>query len=134
MLAVRTQQLGAVAVLCLEGRLVNGETDELSETVRSQSNVSVVVLDFAGVELIDAKGLGVLMELRELNLSRGIELRLINVNSLVQRVLELTRLDSVFRVLLQTDGPGGRAGRESSEIQNLPLVCSEVEARRNREA
>jgi|SRR5262245_12501629 len=127
MLSVRTQRLGAVAVLCLQGRLVNGETDELSKAVRSQSNVSVVVLDFAQVDLIDAKGLGVLLELRQLSQSRGIELRLINVNRLVQQVLELTRLDSVLTVSPQTEGQSVEPLVNSSAIANLTLAaCPEV--------
>ena len=40
MLRVRTQKLGNVAILCLQGRLVVGEMDELSQAVRSQLNVS----------------------------------------------------------------------------------------------
>lgn len=96
MLKVRTQKLGNVAILCLQGRLVIGETDELSKAARSQSNASMLVLDFARVQLIDAKGLGVLLELRESTQSRGIEFRLIHVNGLVEQVLNITRLNSVF--------------------------------------
>jgi len=96
MLKVVTRKFGGVAILGLQGRVVNGGTDELSEAIRSQSNANVLVLDLAQVELIDAKGLGVLLELREFAQSRGIEFRLMNVNRLVQQVLELTRLDSVF--------------------------------------
>jgi len=99
MLKVRAQKLGGVAILCLQGRITNGETDGLSDAVRSQSNTSVILLDFAQVELIDAKGLSVLLELREFTQSRGIEFRLMNVNRLVQQVLEITRLNSVFDTL-----------------------------------
>ncbi len=60
MLKVRAQKLGGVAVLCLQGRIINGETEELSDAVRSQINASAIILDFAQVELIDAKGLSVL--------------------------------------------------------------------------
>src|SRR6266540_6724194 len=96
MLKVRAQKLGGVAVLCLQGRIINGETEELSDAVRSQINASAIILDFAQVELIDAKGLSVLLELRELTHSRGIEFRLMNVTRLVQQILEITRLNSVF--------------------------------------
>jgi len=99
MLKVVTRKFGGVAILGLQGRVVNGGTDELSEAIRSQSNANVLILDLAQVELIDAKGLGVLLELREFAQSRGIEFRLMNVNRLVQQVLELTRLDSVFETV-----------------------------------
>jgi len=58
MLKIHTQKLGNVAILCLQGEMVVGDTDGLSEAVRSQSNSSLVVLDFARVEIIDARGLG----------------------------------------------------------------------------
>jgi anti-sigma B factor antagonist len=103
MLKVRTQKLGGVAVLCLQGRMVNGETDELGDAVRSQTNASAIILDFAQVELIDAKGLGVLLELRQLMHSRGTEFRLMNVTGLVQEVLEITRLNSVFDISLDIE-------------------------------
>jgi anti-anti-sigma factor len=105
MLNVRTQTLGDVAILCLQGRVVIGETDKLSEAVRSQSNASMLVLDFAQVELIDARGLGVLLELGEFTRSHGTEFRLVNVNKLVQQVLKITRLNSVFETSLD-EKPG----------------------------
>jgi len=101
MLNIRVQQLGDVAILCLQGRVVIGETDKLTAVVWSQSNASMVVLDFAEVELIDARGLGVLLELRKLTQTRGIEFRLINVNGVVQQVMKITRLNSVFETSLE---------------------------------
>jgi len=129
MLKVRTQKLGGVAILCLQGRMAFGETEELSEAVRSQSNASMVVLDFAQVELIDAGGLGVLLRLREVTESRGTEFRLINVNRLVQQMLELTRLDSVFKVSSRHDGRSVTQDiRVSGKIDTLWPACAETQA------
>ena len=47
MLKVHAKNLGTVAILCLQGRIVNGETATLRDAVRSQSQVSAVVLDLA---------------------------------------------------------------------------------------
>ena len=96
MLKVHAKNLGSVAVLCLRGRIVNGETEALREAVNSQLNVSAVVLDLARVSTIDAAGLGVMLELREQTESKGVSFKLINVTRLVRRVLEITRLDAVF--------------------------------------
>jgi|SRR5215470_8322925 len=96
MLKVSAQTLGSVAILCLQGRIVTGDTEEISKAVRSQANASVIILDFSQVELVDAKGLGVLLELREYTQSKGIEFRLMNVSRLIQQVLEITCLNSVF--------------------------------------
>ena len=73
MLKVHTRNSGNVAVLCLQGRIVNGETASLQEAVnaevrtrKAQSGLRTVVLDLARVSAIDASGLGVLLDLRRL--------------------------------------------------------------------
>ena len=98
MMKIHTTKLGNVAVLCLQGRIVRGESDALRRAVLTQADANVVVLDLARVNTIDAGGLGVMLELREHSESSGIEFRLRNVTKLVRRVLEITRLDSVFEV------------------------------------
>ena len=98
MLRVYAKKLGTVAIVCLQGRIVNGETAALRDVVDSQSNVSAVVLDLGRVSTIDAAGLGVLLELRERTQSRGIAFKLMNITKLVSMVLEITRLNSVFEV------------------------------------
>lgn len=98
MMKVHIKNLGTVAVLCLQGRFVRGETAALKKAVHSQSGVSAVVLDLARISTIDAGGLGVLLELREQTQSRGSGFKLMNVTKLVSAVLEITRLNSVFEV------------------------------------
>lgn len=99
MLKVYKKKLGDVTVLCLQGRIVTGETTTLRDAVLSQSEAIAVVLDLARVSSIDAGGLGVLLELREQTLSKGKEFKLLNVTKLVQKVLAITRLNSVFEIL-----------------------------------
>ena len=98
MLKVHARNLGNVAILCLQGRIVNGETAPLRNAVDSQSEVSAVVLDLARVSTVDAGGLGVMLELRAQTESKGISFKLINVSRLISTVLEITRLNSVFEV------------------------------------
>ena len=98
MLKIQAKNLGTVAILCLQGRIVTGETEALREVVYSQSGVRTVVLDFARVSTVDAGGLGVMLELREQTQAKGIDFKLMNVTTLVSWVLEITRLDSVFEV------------------------------------
>jgi anti-anti-sigma factor len=52
----------------------------------------------ARVTTVDAGGLGVMLELRQQAESKGIRFELMNVTKLVSRVLEVTRLDSVFQI------------------------------------
>ena len=98
MLKVHARKLGNVAFLCMQGQIVNGETEALRHAVHSQSDVSTVVLDLALVSFVDAGGLGVMLELRTLVQSKGIGFKLMNVSKVVGRVLEITHLDSVFEV------------------------------------
>jgi len=98
MLKIHAKNLGTIAILCLQGRIVRGETEALREVVHSQSGVSAVVLDFARISTVDAGGLGVMLELREQTQSKGIDFKLMNVTKLVSGVLEITRLNSVFEI------------------------------------
>ena len=98
MLKVHAKNLGTVAVLCLQGQIVNGETEILRNALHSISEVNAVILDLARVTTVDAGGLGVMLELREQAESKGIRFELMNVTKLVSRVLEVTRLDSVFEI------------------------------------
>ena len=120
MLQVHTTKLGNVAVLCVQGKIVRCETDALRRAVLAQAEASVVVLDLARVNIIDAGGLGALLELREHNESRGIEFRLQNVTKLVRRILEITKLDSVFKI----------SGMDSfgAEIRQTPAMVMEMAA------
>lgn len=103
MLKVYSRNLGDVAVLTLQGRLINGETRGLQSAVRAQSNVDAIVLDLSRVTAIDARGLGVMLELRRQSVSKGIPFRLMNVNKFTRRVLEVTRLDSVFEIIPKSE-------------------------------
>ena len=102
MLKIEAKNWGTVAVLSLQGQVVNGETEILRNAVRSLSEalseVTAIRLDFAQVTTVDAGGLGVMLALREQVESKGIRLELMNVNKRVRTVLELTRLDSVFQI------------------------------------
>jgi len=99
MLKVYSRNLADVAVLSLKGRLITGETQSLRDAVRSQSNVSAIVLDLSRVTAIDARGLGVMLELQRQTALEGIHFKLMNVNEFTRRVLEVTRLDSVFEIV-----------------------------------
>ena len=99
MLKVHAKKLGTVAILCLQGQIVNGETEILRNAVHSLLEVSGVILDFARVTTVDAHGLGVMLALREQVESKGIRFELMNVSKQIRKVLEVTRLDSVFQII-----------------------------------
>jgi anti-anti-sigma factor len=98
MLKIHAKNLDNVAVLSLEGRVVNGETEALRNAMRYLSPTGGVILDLAQVATVDAHGLGVMLELREQAVARGLRFKVINVNAPLNRIFEITRLDSVFEI------------------------------------
>jgi anti-anti-sigma factor len=105
--------LGDVAILRLQGRIVNGETAPLRDAVNSKAGVSAVVLDMARVNAVDARGLGVMLELRQQAEAKGIHFKLMNVTRHIGRLLQITRLDSVFEITSRVELPSNvaRSGR-----------------------
>jgi|RhiMetdeSRZDD1v2_1073273.scaffolds.fasta_scaffold17089_3 anti-anti-sigma factor len=123
MLKMNVEKLDDRTILHLEGRVVNGvETTTLRRSVLSHENSNTIVLDFARVSGIDARGLGVLLELREWALSKGINFSLTNVSRLIQQVFEITCLNSVFDISalnVSASGPAARTSRRAQKDAKL---------------
>jgi anti-anti-sigma factor len=98
MLKVHANNLGTAAVLCLEGQIINGETEILQNIVDSVPRRNTLILNLGDVSIVDAHGLGVLLKLREQALQRGMRFELMNVSKPLSTVLEITHLDSVFPI------------------------------------
>ena len=98
MLKVHAKRLDSVEILCIEGQMISGHTDSLLNAVQPESGASDIILDFSDVTLVDAHGLGVLLQLREQTLANGMHFELINVKESLSRVFEITRLNTVFEI------------------------------------
>ena len=98
MLKVRAKNLQSVTILFLQGQIVTGETETLRGVVQSLCDTRAVLLDLALVSKIDAHGLGVMLELRELMQTKGVRFELMRMRRPLSRVLEMTHLDSVFQI------------------------------------
>lgn len=96
MLKVHTKKWGVVEVLCLEGQIVTGHTEALRSMVQSTAAASEIILDLANVSIVDAHGLGVLLQLREQTVAKGGHFELMNVSQPLYRLFEITRLNTVF--------------------------------------
>lgn len=100
MLQVIVEQSMDSALLGCSGRLVAGQDVlRLREAVMCQAEKRSVQLDFAGVESIDAAGLGLLVSLHTLGAVIGFELQVRNPVRRVRKLLELTKLESVLGIL-----------------------------------
>lgn len=98
MLKVHAEKLNTTEILGLEGQIAYGQTESLRRAVQLTPNASAVVLDLANVNIVDAHGLGVLLQLREQLLARGAQFELINVSKALYRIFEITRLNTVFAI------------------------------------
>ncbi len=99
MLQIVRQHLGDTVILQCFGRIVAGpEADFLKDAVACEADKRQVILDLAGVDAIDARGLGLLVFLQTLGCALGYELELLNPAPRVREVLDLTRLDFVLDI------------------------------------
>ena len=99
MLKVLIERLEQSVIVKLRGSLTAGrQLDAFPKTLLSQIGAGAVFIDMARVTRIDAAGLGVLLKLRETLQLSGLELRLMNVTRLVQQVLKISCLDTVFEI------------------------------------
>jgi len=99
-LNLETCQLGEVAVVHCEGRIVYRE--EAAALSRTASEVlhdsKSIVLDLGGVERIDSAGLGELVLVRMNAEAEGSSVKLACPNRRVRELLDLTNLSSVFEI------------------------------------
>jgi len=99
MLKIHAKKLDTVEVLSLEGQIINGgETEILHNCVQLSPNTSDFILDLSNVTVVDAHGLGVLLQLREQVLAKGVHFELINVSKRLYRIFQITRLNTVFAI------------------------------------
>ena len=93
MLTVTRKNLDDGVVLELQGRIVRGhEIALLCAAIGQQRHL--LTLDLAGVDAIDAAGIGLLVSLQ----AAGIYLRLVNPTKQVREILKVTQLESVFEI------------------------------------
>ena len=100
-LKITNHEVDGVTVVALDGRIVLGEeTSSLRETVKNllADGKKKLVLDLKNVSLIDSAGLGTLVSVRHSANSRGTSLRLCNLGTRTNELLQVTRLVTVFEV------------------------------------
>lgn len=100
-LAIETREVNGVTILDLDGRITLGEgTVELRYTVRDlvADGARKILLNLAAVDYVDSSGLGELVSAFTTARSRNAELKLVNLSGRVQKLLNLTRLSTVFDI------------------------------------
>ena len=117
MLKVHAKRLDAVEVLSLEGQIVTGETEVLRSVAQIAPGPRDIILDLSNVTSVDAHGLGVLLQLREQAIAKGVHLELRNLNQPLRQIFEITRLNTVF------DISGVECVREFAYPQLVPIAA-----------
>jgi anti-sigma B factor antagonist len=100
-LKITQTELDGVTVMKLEGRIVLGEeSNALREAVKNAlaKGQKKIVLNMDNVTYIDSAGLGTLVASHHSAKSQGAGLRLSNLGSKFQEVLQVTKLLTVFDV------------------------------------
>ena len=100
-LKISTREVDGVSVVELEGRIVLGEESNLlRETVKGLlgAGKKKIVLNMDRVTYIDSAGLGALVAAHHSARTQGASLRLSNLGSRFQEVLQVTKLLTVFDV------------------------------------
>lgn len=94
-----TRDDGSVTILTVDGNLVIGESESLFKktVVRllEEGKVNLLV-DMRQVNLLDSSGLGALVRAMTNSQKEGGQTKLLGAGPQVKRLLEMTKLDSVF--------------------------------------
>jgi anti-anti-sigma factor len=99
MLQLETQHSDDVTTIWCKGRIVlGGDLHRLKVATLSQ-NTPEVMLDLSSVNLIDAAGLGALVDLHKRFKCAGKEMELMDPTRFVSHVFRITRLDEVFHIV-----------------------------------
>ena len=100
-LKLTNREVNGISVVALEGRIVLGEeSNALREKVKSllAGGKKNIVLNMDNVTYIDSAGLGTLVASHHSAKTQGAALKLSNLGSKFQEVLQVTKLLTVFDV------------------------------------
>lgn len=99
-MSLHVQREDSTAIIEVRGQLVVSNWRELRQTVLEtlEAGARNVLIDFQQTSYIDSSGVSVLVHVSNKIREKGGQLRLANLNEDLQRLFELTRLDSVFQI------------------------------------
>jgi anti-anti-sigma factor len=98
-LRYQVECLHDVAVVRCAGRMVRGRAlDEFRRGIERIEHLRMLVVDLSEVDHLDAGGLGALLMVRCWSRMNGVQMKLVNPSGFLMKVLEATRLTSVFEI------------------------------------
>ena len=96
-----TREDGRVTIMSVKGDLVIGEGEAMfKKTVTRllEEGRIYLLVDLSGVGFLDSSGLGALVRAMTNSQKEGGQTKLLNAGPQVRRLLEMTKLDSVFEI------------------------------------
>jgi anti-sigma B factor antagonist len=95
------QENNGVVVLALHGKIMGGpEATEINDEINTllDNQKSKVVIDLDKVEWMNSSGLGILISAVTLLKQNNGALRLIHVSDRIQKLLQISKLNTVFEI------------------------------------
>ena len=99
MLQLATQHSDDATTIWCKGRIVLGDDLHRLEVATLSQNTPEVMLDLSRVNLIDAAGLGALVDLHKRFQCAGRKMELMDPTRFVSHVFRITRLATVFHIV-----------------------------------
>jgi anti-anti-sigma factor len=96
----QTKDASGVAVVQVDGQLIEGNRQELKDLVQAALDQGErrLLIDFSRTGYIDSSGLGALVSISKKIREAGGELRLSGLNEDLRSLFELTKLDTLFAI------------------------------------
>jgi len=106
-MAITCDKRDGIGVVTVTGPLtaatIDGFREPLATWLRAEQELKNLILDLAGVELMDSAGLGALMAALKEITARGGDLRIANLQRKLRLLFEITRAYRVFEVFDSVD-------------------------------
>lgn len=100
-LRIVTRRESGLPIVSISGSCTMDQSVRLSEELdplATDPAVKVLIIDLRDLDFIESSGLGNVIDAYQKCRKRGAELRLVGPAPAIMRVLEITRLDQLFRI------------------------------------
>lgn len=100
-LSIVTRRESGLPIVSLSGSCTMEQSARIGEELQPLANdpaVKALILDLRDLDFIESSGLGDMIAAYQDCRKRGAELRLVGPAPAIMRVLEITRLDQLFRI------------------------------------
>ncbi len=124
MLQLATQHSDDITTIWCKGRIVLGDDLHRLTVATLSQNTPEVILDLSGVNLIDAAGLGALVDVHKRFQCAGKEMELMDPTRFVSHVFRITRLDTVFHIVRTRQIAVALANRRKRRSEFVQLLMT----------